>query len=150
MILKSYSFRDGGEFPGRFTCDGSNVNPPLAIEDIPREAKSLVLILDDPDATHGVTFTHWLIWNISPKITEIQEGEASKGSVEGRNDFGNDGYGGPCPPRGSNAHRYMFKLYALDKELELSTGATKERLESAMQGHILEQKTLLGLYKRAM
>ena len=136
--------------PQTFTCDGANMSPPLVIEDVLKEAQSLALIVDDPDATRGGTFTHWLVWNISPKTMEFQESEAPRGAVEGRNDFGNEGYGGPCPPRGAKSHRYMFKLYALDKILDLRRGAEKDKLKRAMEGHILEQTTLMGLYARAI
>ena len=139
MILKSYSFREGGDIPRTFTCDGANMSPPLAIEDVPRDAESLALIMDDPDATRGGTFTHWLVWNISSKTTEFREGEAPRGAVEGKNDFGSEGYGGPCPPREAKPHRYMFKLYALDKVLDISKNSEKNRLERAMEGHILER-----------
>ena len=150
MILRSYAFREGGNIPRTFTCDGVNISPPLVIEDVPKEAQSLVLIMDDPDATRGISFTHRLAWNIPPKTTEFQEGEAPRGAVEGRNDFGNEGYGGPCPPRGAKPHRYIFKLYALDKMLDLRKGSEKDRLESVMEGHILERITLIGMYARAI
>jgi len=150
MILRSYSFRDGGNIPRTFTCEGANTSPSLVIEDVPRDAKSLALIIDDPDATMARTFTHWLIWNIPPETTELREGEVPRGAVQGRNDFGDEGYGGPCPPRGSKPHRYMFKLYALDKILDLRRGAEKDRLEKAIEDHILERTTLMGLYARAI
>jgi len=150
MILRSYAFRERDNMPQTFTCDGANMSPPLVIEDVLKEAQSLALIVDDPDATRGGTFTHWLVWNISPKTMEFQESEAPRGAVEGRNDFGNEGYGGPCPPRGAKSHRYMFKLYALDKILDLRRGAEKDKLKRAMEGHILEQTTLMGLYARAI
>ena len=150
MILKSYSFREGGDIPRTFTCDGTNMSPSLAIEDVPKEVQSLALIMDDPDATRGISFTHWLVWNIPPKTTEFGEGEAPRGAVEGRNDFGSEGYGGPCPPRGAKPHRYMFKLYALDKILDIAKNSGKNGLERAMEGHILEQATLMGMYSRVI
>lgn len=150
MILKSYSFKNEHEISRRFTCDGGNINPALAIEDVPRETKSLVLIVDDPTATGGGTFVHWVLWNISPETGVISEGETPKGARQGRNDFGNDGWGGPCPPRGSRPHRYVFKLYALNKMLDLPPGATKDIVERAMQRHILDETSLVGLYKRAI
>lgn len=150
MIIKSYSFREGKEIPRTFTCDGANNSPSLIIEDIPQEAVNLVLIMDDPDATSGRTFTHWLIWNIPPNIKEINEGEAPRESIEGKNDFGNNNYGGPCPPFGSKPHRYMFKLYAIDKTLNLSKNSSKEELEKAIDGHVIEHATLTGLYARAI
>ena len=148
MILRNYVFRDGGNIPPRYTCDGANVNPPLIIEDVSRDTKSLVLIVDDPDATMARTFTHWFVWNIPLDTIEFQEGEVPRGVVQGRNDFGNEGYGGPCPPRGSKPHRYMFKLYALDKILDLRRGVERNKLEAAMEGHILEYTTLTAMYSR--
>lgn len=136
--------------PRTFTCDGANNSPSLIIEDVPRDAKSLALIVDDPDATMGGTFTHWLVWNIPPNTTEFQEGEVPRGAVQGRNDFSNEGYGGPCPPRHAKPHHYMFKLYALDKMLDLRKGSEKDRLKDEMNGHILEQTTLMGLYSRTV
>lgn len=150
MILRSYSFRNNGEIPKRFTCDGGNVSPNLIIEGVPKDAKSLVLIVDDPDATRGVAFTHWLLWNILSQTNEISEGEAPKEALQGGNDFGNEGYGGPCPPRGSKAHRYMFQLFALDKMLNIPKSSGKDKLERAMEGHILEQAVLMGLYARSI
>ncbi len=150
MILKSYSFKNGHEIPRRFTCDGGNLNPALIIESAPSETKSLVLIVDDPTATGGGTFVHWVLWNISPETPVISEGETPRGAKQGRNDFGDNGWGGPCPPRGSRPHRYEFKLYALNKVLDLPSGATKEAVERAMQRHILEETSLVGLYKRAI
>ncbi len=150
MHLRTYSFRDGSNISPRHTCDGANVNPVLVIEDAPNEAKSLVLIVDDPDATGGTTFTHWLLWNIPSKTEEIREREAPKGAVEGRNDFGNEEYSGPCPPRGSRPHRYMFKLYALDTLLDIPKSSEKGKVERAMEGHIIEQTKITGLYARAV
>src|ERR1700730_16873973 len=118
MKITSPAFQEGGNIPQKFTCDGANVNPALRLEGITADAKSLVLIVDDPDAPGG-SFTHWLIWNIDPKASEISEGSAPKGA-QGKNDFGKSGYGGPCPPSGT--HRYFFKLFALDQPLNLSAG----------------------------
>jgi Raf kinase inhibitor-like YbhB/YbcL family protein len=150
MLLRSNVFRNDTAIPRTFTCDSINNSPPLIIEDVPREAESLALIVDDPDATMGGTFTHWVVWNIPPDTFEIPEGEAPKGAVQGRNDFGNEGYGGPCPPKGSKPHRYIFKLYALDKTLDLKRGSAKDSLEKAMENHILAQATLIGLYARTV
>ncbi len=148
MILKSNSFRQGADIPQKFTCDGENASPALIIENVPREAKSLALIMDDPDATGGRTFTHWVLWNIPAETSEIKEGELPKGAVQGKNSWGNASYGGPCPPHGSKPHRYMFKLYALDKALDIPAGSEKGALEEAMENHILEQTTMMGLYAR--
>ena len=115
MKITSSAFQEGGNIPSKFTCDGSDTSPPLQITGIPSEAKSLVLIADDPDAPGGL-FTHWLVWNIPPQTNSIAEGSAPKG-VQGTNDFGKSGYRGPCPPPGT--HRYSFKIFALDRELDL-------------------------------
>ena len=112
MKITSSAFQEGGNIPSKFTCDGSDTSPPLQISGVPSKAKSLVLIADDPDAPGG-PFTHWLVWNIPPQTNSIAEASAPKG-VHGTNDFGKLGYGGPCPPPG--AHRYPFKIFAVDHE----------------------------------
>ena len=104
--------------------------------------------MDDPDATGGVTWDHWLVWNINPETLVIAENTVPIGAIQGKTSFGHQKYGGPCPPPGSDPHRYMFKLYALDTTLDLSAGATKQEIESAMENHILDQITLIGLYQR--
>ncbi|HJX25590.1 MAG TPA: YbhB/YbcL family Raf kinase inhibitor-like protein, partial [Chthoniobacterales bacterium] len=111
----------------------------------PAEAKSLVLIVDDPDAPGGL-FTHWLIWNIDPKVTEIAEGSAPIG-MQGKNDFGKSGYGGPCPPSGT--HRYYFKIFALDSDLDLAAGSKRAQLDAAMRGHVIAQGEMMGRYSRS-
>lgn len=144
MKLTSPEFDDGGSIPSVYTCDGRNVSPPLGISDVPAGAESLALVVDDPDAP-GRTFDHWIVWNIAPDTTEIPEGQQPQGSP-GKNDFGDLTYGGPCPPSGT--HTYRFKLYALDTELDLAKGSSKEQLEQAMEGHILEEDLLEGNYSR--
>jgi Raf kinase inhibitor-like YbhB/YbcL family protein len=148
MILKSSAFKPGEFIPPKFTCDGEDVNPLLEIRDVPADAKSLALIVDDPDATRGTTWVHWLLWNIDPRTQYISEDSVPFGAILGKTDFGYLRYGGPCPPRGSKPHRYMFKLYALDKMLDLPEGSTKADLERAMAGHILAEASLVGLYGR--
>src|SRR6266550_8444606 len=111
MKISSSAFQEGGNIPSKFTCDGADANPPLRVEGAPAEAKSLALIADDPDAPVGL-FTHWLVWNIDPKTTEIAENSPPNGAVQGTNDYPNLGYGGPQPPSGT--HRYYFKIFALD------------------------------------
>ncbi len=150
MIIKSYAFRDNGDIPPRLTCDGANVNPVLGIESVPLDTKSLVLIMDDLDTSFGGIFTHWVVWNIPSQTAQIAEGDLPRGAVQGRNSFGNNGYGGPCPPRGSKSHRYVFKLYALNTELDLLSGSEKEKVERKMEGHILEQASVTGLYARTI
>lgn len=145
MKISSPTFEHNQNIPSKYTCDGENINPPLKFLDIPENAQSLVLISDDPDAPMG-TWVHWTIWNIDPKTTEILENSVPQGVVEGTTSFGNTGYGGPCPPSGT--HRYFFKLYALDIMLDLPISTTVQALEKAVQGHILAQAELIGLYKR--
>ena len=131
--------------PSKYTCDGENINSPFQIADVPSAAKSLVLISDDPDAPMG-TWVHWTVWNIPLETKEIGENSAPIGAVEGITSFGNKGYGGPCPPSGT--HRYFFKLYALDKALDLPPSAKASDIEKAMTGHILDKTELIGLYQR--
>lgn len=145
MRLVSKVFQNNGPIPAKYTCDGENVNPPLLISDVPEEAKSLVLIVDDPDAPNGV-WTHWLVWNINTGLHEIKENEIPDEGVEGTTSFNKVGYGAPCPPHGS--HRYFFKLYALNEFLALKPGAHKKDLENAMRGKVLDYAELIGVYKR--
>src|SRR6266581_1480345 len=144
MKIMSSAFQQGGNIPSKFTCDGANTSPPLQISDVPSEAKGLVLIVDDPDAPSGL-FTHWAVWNISPQTSTIGEGSTPKG-VQGTNDFGRSGYGGPCPPSGT--HRYYFKIFALDRELDLPAVARRGQLDAAMKGHVIAQDELMGRYSR--
>jgi Raf kinase inhibitor-like YbhB/YbcL family protein len=144
MKITSSAFPEGGNIPKQFTCDGADTSPALKIEGTPAEAKSLALIVDDPDAPSGL-FTHWIVWNIDPKTAEINEGSAPKG-VQGKNDFGKSGYGGPCPPSGT--HRYYFKIFALDRQLDLAAGAKRGQLDAALQGHIIGQGELMARYSR--
>lgn len=145
LSISSPVFENNGSIPGKYTCDGMDVNPPLKIDNVPSEAKSLALIVDDPDAPRGI-WVHWVVWNIDPKTEEIREDTVPKDSVQGINDFEKRDYGGPCPPSGT--HRYFFKLYALDSLLNFSSDAGKAGLEKAMEGHILAQAQIVGLYKR--
>lgn len=145
LTLSSSAFTHEGNIPSRYTCDGEDINPPLAISNIPEGTQSLALIVDDPDAPVG-DWVHWLMWNISPKTEKIGENSVPENAVEGMTDFGRVGWGGPCPPSG--VHRYQFKLYALDTILNLPQSTKKRDLEKAMQGHILDEAKLIGLYKR--
>lgn len=142
MKLVSLAFEHNKFIPSKFTCEGEDVSPTLLIEGIPDEAKSLALIVDDPDAPMG-TWVHWVVYDI-PATNRIEENTIP--GKQGSNDFGKRNYGGPCPPSGT--HRYFFKLYALDKELGLPEGLSKAELEKAMQGHIVAKAELMGLYKR--
>jgi Raf kinase inhibitor-like YbhB/YbcL family protein len=144
ITISSSAFQEGGNIPSKFTCDGSDTSPPLQLTGVPSEAKSLVLIADDPDAPSGL-FTHWLVWNIPPQTNSIAEGSAPKG-VRGSNDFGKSGYKGPCPPPGT--HRYSFKVFALDRELNLRAGAKRSQVDAAMKGHVIAQGELVGRYAR--
>jgi len=143
MKLISTEFDHGEMIPAKFTSDGRNANPPLRIEGVPAGAVSLVLIVDDPDAPGG-TWDHWIVFNIPPDTAEIKE--HSVPGTEGTNSFGRLAYGGPSPPSGT--HRYYFKLYALDRKLDLKEDAVKADVEKAMKGHILAQTELMGKYKK--
>lgn len=145
MTVSSSAFHEGGTIPEKFSKNGQNVSPELRIEGAPAEAKSLVLIVDDRDAPVGL-FTHWLAWNIDPKTTDISEGNAPNGAVQGKNDFGEAGYGGPQPPSGT--HRYYFKVFALDRTLDLKPGAKRRDLDAAMKGHVIAQGQLMGRYSK--
>src|SRR3989344_7681790 len=145
MKIKSLAFEHNGSIPSKYTCDGENVSPPLTIEAVPEHTKSLVLIVDDPDAP-SKTWVHWVVYNIDPSIRTIEKNTVPEGSVLGITDFCSPGYDGPCPPR--DTHRYFFKLYALDTVLTRSEDINKENVEHAMDGHILDQAELIGLYKR--
>ena len=145
LRISSTAFGQNGPIPPRYTCDGEDVNPPLAIENISSAAKSLALIVDDPDAP-GRTWVHWVVWNIGVGTKEIKENSLPAGAQEGMNDFRKRSYGGPCPPSGT--HRYFFKLYALDTVLDLDKNTTKTALEHAMKGHVTGQAELVGVYAR--
>jgi Raf kinase inhibitor-like YbhB/YbcL family protein len=151
LSISSPAFQDGERIPAKYTCEGQNVSPQLECSGVPEKAQSFALIMDDPDAPAGV-FTHWVIFNSPPdSLTSPEavptEPQLSCGTQQGRNDAGRIGYYGPCPPPG-RPHRYRFTLYALDKKLDLKAGASKEQLLEAMQGHILEQAQLIGIYQR--
>ncbi|HET7227967.1 MAG TPA: YbhB/YbcL family Raf kinase inhibitor-like protein [Chthoniobacterales bacterium] len=143
VSVATSAFQAGGDIPAKFTCNGANVNPALKINGVPNEAKSLVLIVDDPDAPRAL-FTHWILWNIDPKTTDIGENSVPAGGVQGTNDFGKRNYGGPCPPSGT--HRYFFKIFALDMKLDLKPGARRADLDAAMKSHILAQGELMARY----
>ncbi len=149
--LRSGAFQSGATIPVNHTCDGSDLSPPLVWSGAPGNTKSFVLIMDDPDAPVG-TWVHWVLYDISAEVGELAAGLSPKDRVpgvgrHGVNDFGNAGYGGPCPPRGP-AHRYFLKLYALDVELGLSARKTKRDVLKAMEGHVLGQAELMGRYQR--
>ena len=145
MKIISSVFQNNTKIAYKYTCDGENVSPPLEFLDIPENAKSLVLIVDDPDAP-AKTWIHWVVYNINPKTTKVDENIIPQGGIEAMTDFGKPGYGGPCPPSGT--HRYFFKLYALDSKIELPQNPTKQMVEEKMQDHILDQAELIGFYGR--
>ncbi len=151
LELKSPDFTPGGNIPKQFTCEGANISPALNWNDPPTAAQSFVLIANDPDAPAG-TWVHWVIFDLPATLRALLQNlskneQSADGSRQGRNDFGEIGYGGPCPPPGK-PHRYFFKLYALDAKLNLAPGATKKQIEHAMQGHILAQGEYVGRFSR--
>ena len=151
MKLESTAFTANGMIPFLYTCDGQDISPELRWDEPPAGTQSLALIVDDPDAPSGI-FVHWVLYDLSPETRHLPEAVAAtptllNGGTQGKNDFGQLGYGGPCPPSG--VHRYFFKLYALDRELGLKSGATKAQLEAAMNGHILAAAELIGRYARS-
>lgn len=145
MKLASREFKNLEAVPTKFTCDGEDINPELDISEVPEKARSLVLIMDDPDAPGG-TWVHWLLWNIPPDTEIIEEGTIPLGATEGTNSSGRVGYHGPCPPEG--AHHYFFKLYALDTTLDLPSSTKHNDLVEAMENHLLDQTSLVGIYAR--
>jgi len=150
LALSSAAFQDGGSIPDRYTCEGQDISPQLSWSEPPAATQSLALIMDDID-TSG-KFTHWVIYNIPSTSRELAEAvpaqpQLSGGALQGKNDFGNIGYGGPCPPSGK-PHRYRFTLYALDGSLELEAGASKKQVLDAMEGIIIAQGQLIGTYQR--
>ncbi|MDE3056410.1 MAG: YbhB/YbcL family Raf kinase inhibitor-like protein [Bacteroidota bacterium] len=148
ITVISAAFNDGELIPKKFTCDGANISPALTWSSFPARTKTFAIIADDPDAPAG-TWVHWVVFNIPQSVATLSENIPhdeilSNGAKQGKNDFGDIGYGGPCPPRGT--HRYFFKMYALDTALNLEAGCTKEDLLDAMHGHILAQGQLMGRY----
>lgn len=150
LTITSPAFAEGGMIPKKFTCDDADVSPALEIKGVPANAKSLALIADDPDAPVGI-WVHWVLYNLPPDTKKLDEAmpkdsTLKNGARQGVTDFGNPGYGGPCPPGGT--HRYYFKVYALDAMLTVAGKATKKDLEAAMKGHILAEGQLMGKYAR--
>ncbi|HUC01872.1 MAG TPA: YbhB/YbcL family Raf kinase inhibitor-like protein [Candidatus Paceibacterota bacterium] len=147
MIITSSAFEDGATIPEKFTCAGGDINPELLIQNVPEEAKSLALIVYDPDAPMVGGFTHWTVWNIDPGTAIIKEESTPPGSMEGQNSGGKIGYMGPCPPAGA-PHHYHFCLYALDAPLDLLVGAPAGELQEAIDAHRIAKAELVGLYGR--
>jgi hypothetical protein len=147
MELTSEAFKHNEQIPTRYTCDGEEERPPLEISDTPPQTRGLALIVDDLDARDGDwNFLHWIVWNIHPHTTLIKENKPLPGAVEGRTSFGTYHWGAPCPPSGT--HRYRFRLFALNKELDLPKDSNAEDLEEEMNGHVLAQAELIGAYRR--
>ncbi|MFA5872069.1 MAG: YbhB/YbcL family Raf kinase inhibitor-like protein [Parcubacteria group bacterium] len=146
MQIISPAFAPNESIPQKYACDGQNINPPLEISGIPENAKSLALIIDDPDAPVSGGFVHWVLFNIDPSVKAIAENSAPSGAIQGTIGSGSVGYTGPCPPSG--IHHYHFKLFALDDKLNLDSSAKRSAVENAMEGHILDQAVLIGLYQR--
>lgn len=145
LTVTSPAFSPNADLPKKYSCDGKGVNPPLSISNVPAKAKSLALIVDDPDAPMG-TFTHWLVWNIDPKNATIAENSRPTNAAFGTNGAGKLDYEAACPPSGT--HHYNFKVYALDSELSLHPGASRQELEDAMKNHILDEGSLTATYSR--
>lgn len=147
MKIESLAFSNGGMIPDKYSKDGGDISPPLSWAEAPDRTRSLALVMDDPDAPNG-TFVHWTVYNIPAATKQIPEGasgHAMKGARQGRNSFGKAGYGGPKPPSGT--HRYFFHLFALDSEIDLPDGATREQLDAAMRGHVIEECEHMGKYQ---
>ncbi len=145
LVLTSPAFGDGTSLPVQHTCQGQNTSPPLNITGVPSSTKSLALIMHDPDAISG-DFVHWLVWDIPLSTKTIAANNVPAGVIQGQNDRGQNQYTGPCPPAGTGTHRYIFELYALDKILGLVPGANRDQLQRAMNGHIVGQHMLTGLF----
>ncbi len=148
MLITSPSFENDGTIPKKFTCEAGNINPELQIQNVPPGAKSLALIMHDPDAPRDGGFTHWVVWNIDPATPFIKEESIPAGATEGTNGAGKIGYMGPCPPPGHGVHHYQFRLYALDSLLDLLSTTPVVALEAEIEKHLLETAELVGLYSR--
>ncbi len=147
MQITSSAFADGQSIPTKYSCKGNNVSPPLTIDNVPQNAKSVTMIVHDPDSPNG-TFIHWVLWNIDPTISQILEAEAPAAASEGKNDFGDQSYGGPCPHKGN--HRYVFTLYALNTILQLPEISTAQDVLAAQEGHVIAQSTLTGTFSASL
>jgi Raf kinase inhibitor-like YbhB/YbcL family protein len=146
--VSSPAFEPGGAIPQKYTGEGRDVSPPLIWEGLPDETKEIALICDDPDAPTPNPWVHWVVYKIRADVMGFREGSTQGEVLEGKNDFGTLGYGGPMPPRGHGVHHYYFKVYALDVELEVAAGLTKEQLLEAIEGHVLDEGELVGIYER--
>lgn len=156
FAISAATFDDGAPIPERHTCEGADVSPKLAVSGIADGIESLALVLDDPDAPRATPYVHWLLWNVPASTPTLPEGvargkavEALGGARQGTNDAGKVGYSGPCPPPGHGPHTYRFHLYGLDTTLDLAGGASRAKLDAAMQGHIVAEATVTGTYERS-
>lgn len=147
LVVRSDAFADEGTIPERYTCDGEDVSPPLAWDRIPEEAAEVAIVVTDPDAPES-PFVHWVVVGLDPGDGELEEGTVPAEAVEGSNDFGDQGYGGPCPPTGDPAHRYVFTVYAADAPLRLEPGAPADEVNTALQGRVVARGRLVGTYRR--
>jgi Raf kinase inhibitor-like YbhB/YbcL family protein len=151
MELRSSAYPEGGTIPARSTCDGENISPALSWEDAPTGTKAFALILHDPDAPRAGGFTHWVVYDVDSRTSQIKENTPRQAKVaglgmQGRNDSGRIGYMGPCPPSGTQ--RYIMRLFALDSKIDLKPGALHEQVEASMRGHVVEEATLTATYTR--
>jgi Raf kinase inhibitor-like YbhB/YbcL family protein len=146
MKLASPAFTEGARIPGKYSCEGENISPPLVLSGVPKNAKSIALVMEDPDAPMG-TFVHWVAWDIPASMGTIPEG--ARPGVGGAGTMGRAGYHGPCPPPGHGPHRYFFRIYALDVMLGLPASSGRAELDSAMKGHILAEAHVMGTYERS-
>ena len=147
ITLRSTAFADGDIIPGVYTCDGDDVSPPLEWSGVPSGTAGLAVVVEDPDAPGG-TFVHWVLWGVDAGLSGLDEGSVPAGAREGRNDFGRAGWGGPCPPRGSDPHRYVFTLLALSEPLAVEAGVSADSVKRAAEGKVLAEGRLAGRYGR--
>jgi Raf kinase inhibitor-like YbhB/YbcL family protein len=152
MKFTSSAFTNSDTIPTIYTCEGENISPPLSWSGVPEQAETLALVVDDPDAPNGV-FTHWVLYNMPPIPQNLEEGASlsdrlSEGLREGSNNFGEQGYGGPCPPRGGGEHRYFFRLYAVDRKLNFTGRVTRDQIMDALEGKTVDEAVLMGRFTR--
>ena len=153
MQLTSSAFENNDTIPTRYTCEGEDISPPLSWSGVPENAKTLALVMDDPDAPNG-TFIHWVLYNLPPMPSKLEEGASlsdrlSEGLREGFNSFGDQGYGGPCPPRGDDAHRYFFRLFAVNQKLTFTGRVTRDQLMDAIEDKTVDEAQMMGRFSRA-
>lgn len=148
MQITSSAFASNDQIPVIYSCDGSNCNPPLTFSNVPSNTQSLCLIVSDLDAINKVPFYHWVVFNIDPSINIVGQNSIPHGASVGKNDFGKTGFDGPCPPEGSDIHRYVFALYALDTKLDLYEGSSAETVLQNMESHVIESTEIIGTFSK--